>query len=502
MLSLFVLSVCAHALFATAYPKYLVVSFAVSLKEDRGHLGRFGMLRVWLDSLDVQRSIQADLAQALTLHTIQITSPDPDRPTGPGILLFQQVTPALIRLVYAWSRAGLHRLLLVAVDHFAFGPEGPWALLQAGAADVLVLRELRTTVAVIAERLQRWHTIDHLITTPAVRENLVGTSATWIRTLRQVVEVAAFSDAPVLLLGETGTGKEQVARLIHQLDTRPDKGDFVVVDCTTIVPELSGSEFFGHERGAFTSAVSARDGAFALANGGTLFLDEVGELSPELQAQLLRVTQEHTYKRVGSNTWKRTAFRLVCATNRDLLQEQLEGRFRSDLYYRVAGWVCQLPPLRERMEDIIPLVRHFMQQLRPDQTPPEFDAAVHEYLLTRDYPGNVRDLKQLATRMLYRHVGAGPITVGAIPEYERPTQPVPLLWSDTTIEQAILRAIASGVGLRDIRRAVEDIAVNIAITEGQGSLRAAALRLGVTVRTLQMRRAARRQLTDDVKEVA
>src|SRR6478672_4383254 len=113
--------------------------------------------------------------------------------------------------------------------------------------------------------------------------------------------------------------------MIHGVDHRPDKGPFVVLDCTTVVPDLSGSELFGHEKGAFTGAVSARDGAFALANGGTLFLDEVGELPMGLQIQLLRVLQEHTYKRIGSNLWHKTDFRLVCATNRELGRDQAQG---------------------------------------------------------------------------------------------------------------------------------------------------------------------------------
>src|SRR4029450_8247587 len=161
----------------------------------------------------------------------------------------------------------------------------------------------------------------------------------------------AFSQVSVLIVGESGTGKELIARLIHDLDQRRDKGDFVVVDCTTIVPELSGSELFGHERGAFTGAVGTREGAFALADGGTLFLDEVGELPLPLQGQLLRVVQARMYKRVGGNHWHRTEFRLVCATNRDLAREVERDAFRSDFYYRIANWPCRLPPLGERRGD-------------------------------------------------------------------------------------------------------------------------------------------------------
>lgn len=147
--------------------------------------------------------------------------------------------------------------------------------------------------------------------------------------LRRIVEVACFTTSPLLLEGESGTGKELVARLFHHLDPREGKRDLIVVDCTTIVPTLSGSEFFGHERGAFTGAMSAREGAFAAADRGTLFLDEIGELPLTMQAELLRVIQEGTYKWVGADHWRKTSFRLVCATNRDL-EAELAG----------SGWTC------------------------------------------------------------------------------------------------------------------------------------------------------------------
>ena len=133
-----------------------------------------------------------------------------------------------------------------------------------------------------------------------------------------MIETILFSQAPILLIGESGTGKELISRLIHALDKRADKKKLVVVDCTTIVPELSGCELFGHERGSYTNAIQSREGAFALANNGTLFLDEIGELPMNLQAELLRVLQEGMYKKVGSNSWQKTSFRLVCATHRNL----------------------------------------------------------------------------------------------------------------------------------------------------------------------------------------
>ncbi len=415
-----------------------------------------------------------------------------------GLVGFGRLSPVLCDLVRTWSGGGRRRLLLISANPAALGESGPWPLLEAGAADVLVWDEQPDPGAAIVARLRRWTEVDALLNTPFVREHLVGDSPVWLRVLRQVTEVARFTDAAVLLLGETGTGKEQLARLIHLLDPRPAKGALVIVDCTTIVPELAGSELFGHERGAFTGAVGPRDGAFALADGGTLFLDEIGELPLALQAQLLRVTQEHTYKRVGGNTWRHCEFRLVCATNRDLRAEVEAGRFRRDLYYRIAGCVCRLPVLAERREDILPLARHFMRQLRPDQPLPELSANVQAYLLNRSFPGNVRDLRQLAARLLFRYPGAGILSAGAVPEDERPAAgPLAPSWRDD-LERALRLALAEGHGLRDVRRTVEDLAIQVALAMAGGKLQQAARILGVTDRALQLRRSAQGQLAGEV----
>jgi transcriptional regulator with GAF, ATPase, and Fis domain len=264
----------------------------------------------------------------------------------------------------------------------------------------------------------------------------------------------------------------------------------VVLDCSTVVPELSGSEFFGHERGAFTGALTERHGAFELANGGTLLLDEIGELSLPLQAQLLRVVQEHTYKRVGGNTWCRSEFRLLCATNRDLWDLVRRGEFRADLYYRTTGFVTKLPPLRERHEDIIPLAEHFLRQAHPNCQPPELDEAVRDYLLRREYPGNVRDLQQAVLRLTYRHAGERFLSIGCVPPEERPVCELNEKgWMDLHFEGPIKRAVRLGAGLKEIGRAAEDVAIRCVTDEEEGNLQRAARRLGVTDRALQLRRA-------------
>jgi transcriptional regulator with GAF, ATPase, and Fis domain len=410
------------------------------------------------------------------------------------------VTPVLLQLnnlsdqdyasVQHCSCFGARRLIVVLAPHLSAEPDVGWRLIALGASEVLEWQALLSRPAALAARLRRWREIDEIVASPLVRENLIGVSPTWMAMLRKVVEVARCTTAPVVLLGESGTGKEMLARLIHTLDQRPDKRDLIVLDCTTVVPELSGSEFFGHDRGAFTNAHNTREGAFALADRGTLFLDEVGELPPLLQAQLLRVVQEGTFKRVGSNAWQRTNFRLVCATNRDLWGEVSGGGFRRDLYYRLAGWVFRVPSLRERRDDVLPLARHFLSKAYPELSPEAFGLGVSAYLTRRDYPGNIRDLRQLVLRIGARHVGEGPIGFADIPEDERPEVPLPPLpWPDLEFEQAVGRAVSLGLGLKEISRAASETAVRLAM-RSSGSLHNAARCLGVTDRALQMRQAA------------
>jgi len=211
--------------------------------------------------------------------------------------------------------------------------------------------------------------------------------------------------------------------------------------------------------------------------------------------------QERTYKRVGSNVWQHTSFRLVCATHRDLRGDVATGRFRGDFFHRIASRICYLPPLRERREDVLPLARHFLQQLRSDDPPLEIDAAVAGFLVNRDYPGNVRELKQLVGRIGDRHVGRGPITAGDIPEDERPrcegaadlaadlADLGPALSSTVSFDDVVMAALDRGVGLREIGRAAADAAIRLAIASEHGNLQRAAKRLGVTDRALQLRRA-------------
>jgi transcriptional regulator with GAF, ATPase, and Fis domain len=407
---------------------------------------------------------------------------------GPGVVLFDRFSPRLTELIARLSRGGRQPVIAVATAGVSLADRRSWGLLRHGAADLFAWDHSTTPAREVVARLQRWWTVSELLDSPAVQERLAGNSSAWRSVVRRVVEAARFTDASILVTGESGTGKELVAGLIHELDPRPDKGDFVVLDCGSVVETLAGSEFFGHERGAFTGAVASRSGAFELADGGTLFLDEIGELPLPLQAELLRVIQEGTFQRLGSNRWRTTRFRLVCATNRDLVAEQAAGRFRPDLYFRIVGWTCRLPALRERQEDILVLAEHFLREVAGGAEPPALDAPVRELLLAREYPGNVRDLRQLMVRLSVRHVGPGPITLGDLPEEERPDGTPSDGWRDEGFVEAIRRAVASGAGMREVADAAADTAMAIAVADEDGNLRRASERLGVTARALQMRR--------------
>ncbi|MBV8988327.1 MAG: sigma 54-interacting transcriptional regulator [Solirubrobacterales bacterium] len=390
------------------------------------------------------------------------------------------------------ARLGGARRVLVAVPSGSCLVDAAvWETLAAGACDVFCWTADETPAHSVRSRLERWREIDELLDSELVAGNLIGSSDAFRLTLSELIEIGRFTRASVLITGESGTGKELAARLIHALDTRREKGDLVVVDCTTVVPSLSGSEFFGHERGAFTGAVSAREGAFALGAGGTVFLDEVGELPLDLQAELLRVVQERAYKPVGSNRWRQTDFRLICATNRDLEAEGVNGDFRRDFYFRIAEWTCRMPSLRERSGDIEPLASFFARTLAPERSL-EFDAPVLRYLQQRDYAGNVRELRQLVARLVHAHVGPGPITVGDIPASER-TKPMRCSRADplTELQRAVEAATAKGLSLRDVTGIARDAAIRSALLNAGGSVRGAARALQVTERAIQLHRQRR-----------
>jgi transcriptional regulator with GAF, ATPase, and Fis domain len=449
-------------------------------------------LAAWFRFWGRDGSCEPILRESLQNAGLDTAPPENEAALRYGILAFSEVNSGLIEAIHESRHRPHSSIVALAAAASLLGNGATWRLLHAGASDV-VAWDGATTAARIAARLQRWHTIDGLAAGALASESLAGESPAWLALVRRIVEAARFSTAPVLLTGESGTGKEILARVIHRAAAHEEapaqRRDLVTVDCTTLVPELSGSELFGHERGAFTGAHAAREGAFALANGATLFLDEVGELPLPLQAQLLRAIHEKTYKRVGGNVWQQTDFRLVCATNQDLNALVQRGEFRLDLFHRIAGWVFRTLPIAERREDILPLALHFLRAVAPEAS--GIDAPVGDYLLNRAWAGNIRELRQLVFRMASRHVGPGPITAGDIPEEDLPQEEdLPRAWPDARLDRTIADAVTLGVSLREIGAAAAAAAIRIAVQSEQGNLQRAAKRLGVTDRALQIRRAS------------
>ena len=289
----------------------------------------------------------------------------------------------------------------------AFGDvEGAIAATQAGANDYLAkpfnLEELRQSVARalerrrLTQRRREGDLVPEVAASPA--SGIVGRSAVMLNVYKMVARIAR-SSAPVLVLGESGTGKELVARSVHAHSPRAN-GPFVAVSCAAMTEALLESELFGHERGAFTGAERQRRGVFEQATGGTLFLDEIGEVPPKMQAQLLRVLQEGEIRRVGGTEAVKVDVRVVAATHRDLDEEVRVGRFREDLLFRLRVVSLLLPSLRERPEDVPPLVEHFIAQAakKEGRRPPSIAADAMELLRRHPWPGNVRELRNVLER--------------------------------------------------------------------------------------------------------
>jgi len=227
---------------------------------------------------------------------------------------------------------------------------------------------------------------------------IIGESPALVEVSRQI-QKAAPTDATILIEGESGTGKELFARAVHHLSPRKD-APFVAINCAAIPETLIENELFGHEKGAYTGAATARPGRIELADRGTLFLDEIGELSPAVQAKLLRVLQERTFERVGGNRTLSVNVRVVAATNRDLRRATAKGAFREDLYFRLAVVVLTVPPLRERRGDIPALAAHFLERYRRElgRERLAYSAAATEALKAHAWPGNVRELANCVER--------------------------------------------------------------------------------------------------------
>ena len=327
------------------------------------------------------------------------------------------------------ARGGVAELIrqLAAWDEFA-----PLLLLGEGVADDLP-EDLRQRVLASLEMPPSYNKLlDSLHRAQVYREmydqargrgrhresnlfrSLVGTSRA-IQNVRQMMQQVADTEASVLILGESGTGKEVVARNLHYHSKRRE-APFVPVNCGAIPAELLESELFGHEKGAFTGAISNRAGRFELANGGTLFLDEIGDMPLPMQVKLLRVLQERTFERVGSNKTQNADVRIIAATHKDLEKMIEQGSFREDLYYRLNVFPIEMAPLRERVEDIPLLMNELISRMEHEKRGSiRFNSAAIMSLCQHDWAGNVRELANLVERMAIMHP-YGVIGVSELPK--------------------------------------------------------------------------------------
>jgi PAS domain S-box-containing protein len=290
----------------------------------------------------------------------------------------------------------------------AIGPCGGGNFVVAVIRDITAIMATRNeladtlnTVRELNDRIQREsHYLQTEIKSSHNFDEIIGNSVAMRATLEKIEQVAP-TDATVLLLGETGTGKELLARAVHSRGKR-SRQPLIKVDCATLPPGLIDSELFGHEKGAFTGAHESRQGRFELADGGTIFLDEIGELPPDLQAKLLRVIQEGEFRRLGGKREHKVDVRVIAATNRNLRQEMRAGRFRSDLYYRLGTFPIEIPPLRDRREDI-PLLTSFFVTDRSKALGKDIASvpkATMNALMAYDWPGNVRELQNVCEQAI------------------------------------------------------------------------------------------------------
>jgi formate hydrogenlyase transcriptional activator len=370
----------------------------------------------------------------------------------------------------------LGTLDLAAFAPDAFSPDQFGLLMRVAGQIAIAVRN-----AFAYERIEEVNTqlaqeklyLQDEIRTEQLFEDIVGRSQALRRLLREV-ETVAPTDSTVLISGETGSGKELIARAIHQLSARRQRA-FVKLNCAAIPTGLLESELFGHEKGAYTGAISQRIGRFELANHGTVFLDEVGEIPLELQPKLLRVLQEREFERLGSVRTLKTDARLIAATNRDLAAMTNDEKFRRDLFYRLNVFPIHVPPLRERRADIPTLVRHFAQQFARRMKKPieAVPAETMEALVSYDWPGNIRELQNLIERAVILSTGTTlDVPVMALDGHGRPTA--------TGSGESEL-ATLEHVDRRHIIRALESSNWVVAGPNG------AAARLGMKRSTLQFR---------------
>lgn len=308
---------------------------------------------------------------------------------------------------------------------------------------------------------------------------IIGSSELLTRAVA-MADTVAESDTTCLILGESGTGKELLARRVHERSGRRE-GPFVSLNCASIPRDLMESEMFGHEKGAFTGAVARKIGLVEMASGGTLFLDEIGDLSLELQPKLLRLVQEFEFRRVGGSRIQKSDVRLICATNRDLANEVREGRFREDLYFRISVFPVEMPPLRERIEDLRELVPHFLSRCgHPQRALPD---SIMRFLEQYTWPGNVREVENVIERAVILSQG-GDIRLDHFPDNIRRDRILMGFGLDLskTIKENVQR----------LEHEVEEKMIDLVLRECGGRREPTASRLGISAKTLYNKLKARR----------
>ena len=364
-------------------------------------------------------------------------------------------------------RASSPSTAVIVLTAFGTVPEAVQAM-QGGACDYLTkpvaFEQLRTTVNRVIEFARQG------MSAHAVTNDIVGNSPALLRALDRA-QHAACTDADVLIEAESGTGKELLARYIHSASSRREK-PFIAVNCTALPEQLLESELFGHVRGAFTGATTAKPGKFELANGGTLLLDEIGEMPLDLQPKLLRALQEREVERLGDTKTVRVDIRVIATTNVSLQAMVEEGRFRADLYYRLNVIPLTLPPLRERREDIAILAQHFLAKFaqQSGRGVPVLEPEFLTQLQQHPWRGNVREIANLMRRVLamsdQQQIGAQSL---------QPELMAPIVYKPTPV------AVQAGTSMRQLERQL--LETTLRMTEGNRT-RAAEL-LGVSLRTIR-----------------
>ena len=380
----------------------------------------------------------------------------------------------------------LHQIRQIApqVAILITGPLGPF-LYQGGSfyefSGPSLKKDINAILTGIAQKMGMEHGLQKTQRKKSKRKQhfgvIIGRSRS-INTVYRLIENLKTSSSTVLIQGETGTGKELIAQTIHQTSSRKNR-PFVAINCGAIPANLMESELFGHERGAFTSAVNRRKGKFEIAQGGTLFLDEIGELDRDLQVKLLRVLQEREFQRVGGNRTHLTDVRIIAAASEDLKRLVSAGIFRDDLFYRLNVVPLHIPPLRDRREDIPLLLEHFFQKAAKElnRSQPSISEEAEKALMHYSYPGNVRELINIVERLLVM-CSNGTITAEDLPEEVRTDAKL------STESNKLLRQLpAGGARLQEVEK--ELILKTLAATSGNKV--AAARMLGITRRRLYLR---------------